>query len=159
MDVLVWVTETTWTACVDAVSAFAPDDAAIALLYVTDEDVAEVAHGGFTGLLGRSHQHHRDPGRQVEALSAYAADVLLVEATERLGRPAVKLTRHGRVEHEVVAAAAEADLLICGRDGNPNHAGPHSIAPPTRFVLDHAICPVLLVWSQPPPRDTSPDAP
>lgn len=71
---------------------------------------------------------------------------ILDAAAERLGQPCVKEARVGRVEHEVVAAAREASLLILCRDGDVSHVGPRSLGPATRFVVDHAPCPVLLVW-------------
>src|ERR1700743_253504 len=49
VTVVVWLTEQSWQACVDAT----PADADVLLLYVVGEDVPGVAHGAFTGLLGR----------------------------------------------------------------------------------------------------------
>jgi nucleotide-binding universal stress UspA family protein len=121
------------------------------LLHVTGDDVAAAAHGAFAGLLGRGHPHERDPGDRVEAMSASTAQELLAAAAERVARPATQVERHGRTEHEVVHAATDADLLICTRDGDRTRLGPHSLAPPTRFVVDHAPCPVLLVWPDLPP--------
>jgi hypothetical protein len=49
----------------------------------------------------------------------------------------------------VVRAAAEgADLLVVARDGDRSRLGPASLGPATRFVVDHAPCPVLLVWPE-----------
>jgi nucleotide-binding universal stress UspA family protein len=159
-NVIIWVAESTWAACVDAAHRWVPADADIVLLHVTDDEVAAAAHAAFAGLLGRAHPHDRDPGARVEALSASAAAALLAAAAERLARPATRVARHGRVEHEVVHAAAGADLLICARDGDRRRLGPHSLAPPTRFVVDHAPCPVLLVWpEQPPGVDSIPPPP
>jgi len=146
MEVLVWIAEATWTATVDAARAWVPDGAQVALLHVTGDDAAAAAHGAFAGLLGRGYSRGRDPGEQVAALSASAADELLSAAAARLGRPATRLSRRGRIEREVVHAADGADLLICARDGDRSRLGPHSLAPATRFVVDHAPCPVLLVW-------------
>jgi hypothetical protein len=151
MKVIVWVAEGTWPACVDATRGCVPADADVMLLHVTGDDVAAAAHGAFAGLLGRGHPHERDPGRRVEALSATAADDLLTAAAARLARPAARIERSGRVEHEVVRAAAGADLLICARDGDRTRLGPHSLAPQTRFVIDHAPCRVLLIWPEPAP--------
>jgi hypothetical protein len=55
------------------------------------------------------------------------------------------------VEREVVAAAEGADLLVLARDGERGRPGPKSLGPATRFVVDHAPCPVLLVWPEPAP--------
>jgi nucleotide-binding universal stress UspA family protein len=151
MNVIVWVTEATWAACVDAARGWVPADADVVLLHVTGDEVAAAAHGAFAGLLGRGHPNERDPGSRVEALSASVAEDLLAAAAERLARPATRIERHGRIEHEVIQATADADLLICARDGDRSRLGPHSLAPPTRFVVDHTPCPVLLVWPEPPP--------
>lgn len=151
MDVIVWIAEGTWPATVDAARRWIPLDAHVALLHVTGDEVAEAAHGAFAGLLGRGYRHERDPGERLEALSASAADDLLRAAAARFGRPAGRAKLHGRVEREVVAAAEGADLLICARDGDRSRLGPHSLAPPTRFVVDHAPCQVLLVWPEPAP--------
>ncbi len=50
------------------------------------------------------------------------------------------------MEREVVAASEGFDLLVLARDGDRARLGPKSLAPPTRFVVDHAPCAVLLVW-------------
>jgi nucleotide-binding universal stress UspA family protein len=151
MKVIVWVAEGTWPACVDAARGWAPSSAEVVLLHVTGDDVAAAAHGAFAGLLGRAHRHEHDPGRRVEAMSVTAAEDLLTTAAQRLARPASVIQRSGRVEHEVVHAAVGADLLICARDGDRRRLGPHSLAPQTRFVVDHASCPVLLIWPEPAP--------
>ncbi len=51
----------------------------------------------------------------------------------------------------MVAACAEADLLLLARDGDHTRLGPRSLGPAARFVLDHAPCRVLLVWPDEPP--------
>ncbi|MFJ5227114.1 universal stress protein [Streptomyces sp. NPDC088400] len=143
--VLVWITESTWPACVDAARERAGHDQVV-LLHVGDDEVAAAAHHAYAGLLGRGHRTDRDPGTRLEALSGSVGADLLEAAAHRLGRPCELLDRHGRVEHEVVRAAADVDLLICARDGDRERPGPHSLGPATRFVVDHAQCPVLLVW-------------
>ncbi|MHA6758438.1 universal stress protein [Streptacidiphilus sp. PAMC 29251] len=147
MTVIVWITEGTWQAAVDAARVHAPAGADITLLHVTGDDVAAAAHGSFAGLLGRGHRE-RDPGDQLETLSVSASAALLDAAAERLGRPAARVQAHGRVEREVVHAAEGADLLICARDGDRHRLGPRSLGPATRFAVDHAPCPVLLVWPE-----------
>jgi nucleotide-binding universal stress UspA family protein len=151
VTVLVWITEGTWQAAIDAARTHTPADAGITLLYVTGGDVAEAAHGAFAGLLGRGRPG-RDPGDQVQALAENAAADLLAAAARRLDRGQVsRRYRHGRVEREVVHAAQDADLLICARDGDRRRLGPRSLGHATRFVVDHAPCPVLLVWPEPAP--------
>jgi nucleotide-binding universal stress UspA family protein len=157
VHVVVWVAEGTWPACVDAARAHADSDADVTLLHVTRDDVAAAAHGAFAGLLGRGRQH--DPGAQVESLSATAAAELLDAAAARLDRPAAQVERHGRIEREVVHAVADADLLVCARDGDRTRLGPPSLGPATRFVVDHAPCAVLLVWPEQAPGVESIPAP
>jgi nucleotide-binding universal stress UspA family protein len=123
---LVWVTPTGWEACIDAAREL---DADVTLLQVSEEGPEP------GGLLGR-HRHPRPP---VEA-----DDELLDAAQERLGRRAGRLSPPGRPEHAVVEAAADFDLLILSRTNL--RPGPHSLGHATRFVVDHAPCPLLLVW-------------
>ncbi|AIS01324.1 universal stress protein [Streptomyces glaucescens] len=150
MAVAVWIAEGTWPACVDAARAHVPADADVVLLHVTPAGVPGAAHGAFAGLLGRGHPE-RDPGTRLERLAAASAGDLLQAAADRLGRPCTRVERTGRVEREVVAAAEDCELLILARDGDRTHPGPHSLGPAGRFVVDHAPCPVLLVWPGPPP--------
>ncbi|PRY37871.1 universal stress protein [Umezawaea tangerina] len=154
MDVVVWVVEGTWRACVRAARTLTPPDANLVLLHVTASDVPGAAHGAFAGLLGRGHPEH-DPGHQVEELAEAAAEHLLRVAAEELGRPATTVNRHGRPEGEVIAAVDGADLLVVARDGDRSRLGPKSLGPATRFVVDHAPCPVLLVWPEQAPDLTS----
>ncbi|MFF7700550.1 universal stress protein [Streptomyces lydicus] len=160
MTVIAWIVEGTWPACVDAARRAAPDDSEIVLLHVTDPEVPEAAHAAYAGLLGRAHPRERrpagrwgsDPGTELEHLAADSAGELLAAAAERLGRPCRRSERFGRVEREVVAAAADAELLVLARDGDRARVGPHSLGPAGRFVVDHAPCPVLLVWPHAAPR-------
>ena len=154
MTVVVWIVEGTWPACVNAARAHAPADADIMLLHVTPADIPGAAHGAFAGLLGRGHPE-RDPGTRLEHLAAVSAEQLLQAAADRLGRPCTRTERTGRIEHEVVAAAEGADLLILARDGDRTHLGPHSLGPASRFVVDHAPCPLLLVWPETAPGLTT----
>ncbi|WP_255947253.1 universal stress protein [Streptomyces odontomachi] len=151
MRVIVWIVEGTWPACVDAAGIHAPEDAEIVLVHVRPDEVPGVAHGAFFGLLGRGAPE-RDPGARLEDLGASAGQHLLETAAQRLGRACSLVERHGRVEREVVAAAEGAGLLVAARDGERARLGPHSLGPAGRFVVDHAPCPVLLVWPE-----TTPD--
>jgi len=143
---IIWITEGTWQAAIDAARTLAPPDAEFTLLHVSGGEAAGAAHAAFAGLLGRGGRGGRDPGDLLEELSEAAAAELLQAARERLGRPATILRRRGRVEREVVRAAEGADLLICARDGDRERLGPHSLGPAARFVVDHAPCPLLVVW-------------
>jgi nucleotide-binding universal stress UspA family protein len=152
--VVVWVAEGTWRACVDAALTLAPAGARITLLHVTPAEVPEAAHGAYLGLFGRGGPG-RDPGPRVAELAAASAGELLDTAARRLGRPCDQLERHGHPEREVVSAAADADLLILARDGDRSRLGPRTLGKATRFVVDHAPCPVLLVWPEPAPGITT----
>ncbi|HEX3780877.1 MAG TPA: universal stress protein [Pseudonocardiaceae bacterium] len=141
--VVVWITEGTWQGCVDAAAKLAPQAAEFVLLHVEDAELAEVVHGAYGGLFGRGRH---DPGETVTGLAGPAARELLDAAAERLGRPSTSLARGGEVAREVVAVCADADLLVCARDGAHDRLGPRSIGKQSRFVIDHAPCAVLVVW-------------
>jgi nucleotide-binding universal stress UspA family protein len=159
VKLIAWIVEGTWPACIDAARSHAPDGADIVLLHVTGHDIPAAAHGAYAGLLGRGHPE-RDPGPRLENLGAASAQQLLHDAAERLGRPCTRTERAGRIEREVIAAAQDADLLVLARDGDRTRLGPKSLGPATRFVVDHAPCPVLLVWPGPAPgTDTIPPPP
>jgi nucleotide-binding universal stress UspA family protein len=157
--ILVWIVEGTWPACVDAARAHAPVDAEIVLLHVSDRDVLGTARGALAGLLGRGQREH-DPGTALEHLAAASAEDLLDAAAQRLGRPCTRVERAGRIEREVISAVQDAELLVLARDGDRRHLGPRSLGPASRFVVDHAPCPILLVWPEPAPGlDTIPPPP
>src|SRR6185436_6083460 len=112
MRVLVWVADGVWEAAVDAAAAIAPPDAEFRLIHVVAEDLAEVTRGAFAGLLGRRYSVGADVDRELTRSS----QEVLASARVRLGRPAELVSRSGRVEREVVAAADDpddpADLLV-----------------------------------------------
>ncbi|MCM2388744.1 universal stress protein [Streptomyces albipurpureus] len=145
MTVIAWIVEGTWPACVDAVRSYAPDDTDVVLLHTTGPEVPGVARGAYAGLLGRGH-HPPDPGERLRALAAVSAERILTAAADRLARPCARLERTGRPEREVVSAAGGAELLVLARDGERTRPGPRSLGPASRFIVDHAPCPVLLVW-------------
>ncbi len=152
--VLLWLVEGTWQGCVDAAGPLLPPDpdAEVTLLHVAPGEVAEAAAGALAGLLGRGRPGPgRHPAERISAVSEQAAAELLAAAAARLGRPAGQEARSGRVERVVVQAAEGADLLVVARDGDRSRLGPASLGPATRFVVDHAPCPVLLVWPDPAP--------
>jgi nucleotide-binding universal stress UspA family protein len=166
-SVIVWVTEGTWQASVDAALSLAPAEARLILLHVTADELPEAAHGAYLGLFGRGQ---RDPGPRLAELAGQAAAGLLDAAARRLGRPSERREVRGHPEREVVTASADADLLIVARDGDRSRLGPRSLGKATRFVVDHAACQVLLVWPEaapdvatipppPPPPGHGPDRP
>ena len=149
---VVWLVEGTWQGCLDAAAQILPPDARVTLLHVTPSDVGEVTEAATAGLLGRAFRAHRPISRFEEVADEEAAEILKAAAA-RLGREDTELVhRRGRVEREVVGAAAEGvDLLVVARDGDRSRLGPHSLGHATRFIVDHAPCPVLLVWPDEPP--------
>ena len=147
-SVYIWVSEGSWRASVDAALSLAPAGAAFTLLHVTSDAAPDAAHGAYLGLFGRGGH---DPGVRLERLAAASAGQLLDAAARRLGRPCERLEVHGHTERAVVAASAEADLLVMARDGDRSRLGPKSLGKAARFVVDHAACPVLLVWPEPAP--------
>jgi nucleotide-binding universal stress UspA family protein len=135
---LVWIVEDTWEATVAEAGALLPGETEVTLLHVAPAGVEALAH---PPRLGRRH-----PPPPIRPIADEAARALLEEAAARLARPARTLALRGHVEHVVVEAAREADLLVLARDGGHAHPGPHSIGHAARFVVDHAPCRVLLVW-------------
>jgi nucleotide-binding universal stress UspA family protein len=150
MKVIVWIAEGTWRSCIEAARTLAPAGAGLVLLHVTPAEIPAAAHGAYAGLLGRGHPE-RDPGRRAGQITAGSARDLLRAAAQRLDRPCTQLQRTGHAEREVVAAAENGGLLILARDGDRRHRGPQSLGKASRFIVDHAPCPVLLVWPAPPP--------
>jgi nucleotide-binding universal stress UspA family protein len=142
MRVLVWIVEETWQATAAAAAAFLPADADITLLYVRS-DAETLARGARSALLGRSR---RPAAARLDVISEQGARDLLADARAALGRQAMLDARSGRTEHEVVAAAATADLLVLARDQGHARRGPRSLGPTARYVVDHAPCAVLLIW-------------
>ena len=149
MRVLVWITEGSWQPCVDQARALVPADAEVTLIHVAASDVQRLAEHPGPERLGR---HRKPPPHepQVREIAESEAQALLAAARERLGRDAQTLSRRGRIEREVLEAAEGFDLLVLARDGKPRRE-PKSIGRYARFVVDHAGCPVLLVWAQAPP--------
>jgi nucleotide-binding universal stress UspA family protein len=144
-SVYIWVCEGTWRASVDAALSLAPAGAEFTLLHVTPAELPDAAHGAYLGLFGRGG---RDPGTRLDEMAAAAARDLLDAAERRLGHRCKKLEIHGYPERTVVRACADADLLIMARDGDLSRLGPKSLGKAARFVVDHAPCPVLLVWPE-----------
>lgn len=151
MRAVLWITEETWRACVRHALQLLPEQAEVTLLHVAPSDVEELAAGGPAGLLGRRRP---PPERDLRTVSDEEARRLLDAARTLLGRDCATVARRGRVEREVVAACADADLLLAARDGE-RRLGPKSLGPRARFIVDHAPCTVVLVWAQEPPGITT----
>jgi nucleotide-binding universal stress UspA family protein len=156
---------------VEAALSLAPPGSRFTLLHVTSEEGPDAARGAYAGLFGRGG---RDPAAGLAEEAAASAARLLQAAAARLGQQGIgqacdQVELQGRTERVVVAASAQADLLIVARDGDQARLGPKSLGRATRFVVDHAACPVLLVWPgtapgvssipPPPPHPTHPPLP
>ena len=141
MAVIVWINPSTaWESAVDAVARLVCGE--VTLLLVT-EGGAEPASGTFTGLLGPAGN---EPGEAFAGIEEDQAAALFDEAEARVGRPVRRRWERGTAQKVVVAAADNADLLVCVRDGARGTTGPESLSPVTRYVVDHSPCGVLLVW-------------
>jgi nucleotide-binding universal stress UspA family protein len=141
---MVWIVEGTWKAAVAAAKQFVPADAQITLLHVAPAEAQAVAREAPQALLGR--RHTQSPG-ELQSIAAQVAGGLLADAQTLLARDATLDAQRGRVGVAVIAAAQMMDLLVIARDCDHAAEGPHSLGPTARYVLDHAPCPVLLVWS------------
>ena len=117
-QVIVWITEGTWRASIDAASHLAPPGTRIALLHITPGEVPQAAHGAYLGLFGRESPG-RGPGPQIAGQAAGSAGELLAAAARWLGRPCDRIERHGESGSEVVSAAA----------GIPPPPKPHGLGP------------------------------
>jgi nucleotide-binding universal stress UspA family protein len=150
--VLGWIAPGTWPA---VVAALANRPKADQLLLVAAADTESFAT---PSLFGRGRRH--DPQQSPETLTLEAAEKLLHQAAERLGRPCQKRVVKGRTERAITEEAQHADLLILARDGDLSRLGPSSLGPHTRFVIDHAPCKVEIVWpDQIPSIETLPTPP
>lgn len=159
MRAVIWIAEETWRACVQHARELLPEQAEVTLLHVAPSDVEELAAGGAASLLGRRRPPRPPHERDLRAISDEEARQLLDAARALLGRACSTVARRGREEREVVAACADADLLVAARDGE-RKLGPKSLGPRARFIVDHAPCTVALVWAQEPPgTETIPPPP
>jgi len=124
------------------------DERTIGLLYVTDSGPHHEIERKREWLL--RPRHPSGPLQEkIQSAEAGAAQDILQESLHYLPQ-AETLSLEGRPEQEIVQCASEwqADLIvICPRSpafGGPA-LGPKSVGHVARFVLDHALCPVLLL--------------
>ena len=149
---VVWLVEGTWQGCLDASAQIIPPDARRdtpsrhALRCRRDHRSCNrrnarsslsgaQAHRPFRG--GRGRGGLGDPGSRGNAARTGGHRACSSSGTGG--------TRGRR------AAADGVDLLVVARDGDRSRLGPHSLGHATRFIVDHAPCPVLLVWPDEPP--------
>ncbi len=135
-----------WSEVADLV----PPASSILVLHVVDEGPRRELDIQFL----RRPGHPRPPDLDARATAAErrGSEAILAEAAQRLDAVTGSVQtvwRAGRPEHEIVAAAAEADARLVVVAARPEvetaRPGPHSVGHVARFVIDHAPCPVLLV--------------
>lgn len=153
MKVVAWIAPGTWDAVV-ATANKRPQTDRITLVAVAD-NTQDVPSGMLSGLMGRAHA----PGYEYyDKISQEAAQSLLDQAKDRLGRECETQLLVGKTEEVVTESLEDAGLLILARDGDRSRLGPKSIGRHTRFVLDHAPCTVALVWpGETPPLESIPE--
>ena len=135
------------------------------VLHVTDARPLDEVAGLGRGLLGRGRRAD-DLVARMRALAAESAGQELSRAGAWLaarGLPHRLVSRIGRPEREIigVAAAERVELIALGAGlGVDPGPGVHPLSPIACFVVDHALCDVLLLrppgteerdWLPPPP--------
>lgn len=145
MVAVVWITESTWEACIDHARRLIPDDAQVTLVHISRSDVEDLMSEGVEGLLGRPSPPR--PQRAPLAIAAEQAQALLETARARFARPAKLRALRGHPERDLLRECAAADLLLLARGGD-DRLGPKSFSREARFIVDHAACAVLVVWAQ-----------
>ncbi len=149
-----------------AAARLAPD-ATWLVLHVTEREAFAPMEGARFGLLGRGRRVEEALAR-IQATAHASADAVIDAADRWLtarGIPHEIMTREGRPEREIirVAAAEAVDVIVIDAgivDEQPHGPGKHPLGRIARFVVDHALCDVLLIrrfaepqvdWLPPPP--------
>ncbi|MGC8633389.1 MAG: universal stress protein [Candidatus Limnocylindrales bacterium] len=131
----------------DRVRQLVPPDMAIELVHVIDE--APVQEIGMQFYRRPGHPRPPDLEARAQQAAALGTEAILARAQDGLGRPASTFVERGRPEQVIVARAWDvgASLVVVGARPGDLHtpAEPHSLGHVSRFVVDHAPCPVLLV--------------
>ena len=136
-----------------ATEAALSNDAEWVLLHVVDTSPLEEAGRALGGLLGRGPRP-MEAERQIWLSAALNQDEVRAEIETWLrekGRAAEVIIASGRPEHEILRAAEERGAhIIVLRAGHPGPGphrgpGPRPLGPIARFVVDHALCDVLLL--------------
>lgn len=122
------------------------------VVHVTSDETFAPMEGARFGLLGRGRRIE-EALRRVETTAHRSAEAILATAdgwlTER-EIPHTTITRQGNPEREIIrlAASEQVDLIIldAGIVGEAPHGpGKHPLGRIARFVLDHALCDLLLI--------------
>ena len=137
----------------DAAAAALAADTTWLLLYVADTRAEEELAHAMVRLPGRGPGRARAAERMHDTDTWSEADVRGAAAAwmSRTGREAELIVNSGRPEREILRIAAERDaglIVLGGGRGLPGRypgPGPYPLSPVTRFVVDHAVCDVLLM--------------
>lgn len=136
-----------------ATEAILSGDAEWVLLHVLDARPLEEAGRALGGLLGRGPRREQAE-RHMQQTVALAQEEIRAEIEAWLrakGKAAEVIIASGRPEHEILRVAAERNVRLivlgAGHEGPHPHPGPgpHPLGPVARFVVDHALCDVLLL--------------
>lgn len=119
-------------------------------VFVEDVNLARLAGHPAAASISLVGGFRRDPGQRLleEALKAQLATARRVfgEAAEPLGSAANFATRQGRVSAELMAAAADADLVLVGSSGHgPVLSSGNRLGSTARAVMERAARPVLVI--------------
>lgn len=142
------------------------------VVHVTSDEAFAPIEGARFGLLGRGRRVE-EALRRVEATAHQSAEAILAAAEGWLTQRGIAHTtmqRQGNPEREIIrlAAAEQIDLIVidAGIVGDAPHGpGKHPLGRIARFIVDHALCDVLLIrrfaapqteWlpPHPPPKPT-----
>ena len=151
------------------------------LLKVDDLHVAygkaEVVHGAsfdvrageFVVMLGRNGAGKSTMLHAISGLIPKRRGSVTFEGKDLSAATPRQIVQAGIVQvlegHRVFHTLSVEDNLLIGTyarapHGDRSRLGPHSLGPASRFVVDHAPCPLLLVWPEPAPGlTTMPGAP
>jgi hypothetical protein len=138
VTVITWIAEGTWSACVGAARPLVSAGSGVALLRVIDPEVSAV-HGAYAAAQPRPSGTYR--ARRVDDLAVPAGELL-----ETAARARTCMQRRGRTEREVAAAAEDAACSSWPATATRPARATESPGKATRFVVDHAPCPVPLAW-------------
>lgn len=124
-----------------------PAAATVEVFHVVDE--APRRELDFQFLRRPGHARPSDIEARVAGAEARGSEAIVKDALAALGQAAASSVGRGRPEHEIAEHAAEigASLVIVGARplAGPTPPDPASLGHVSRFVVDHAPCPVLVV--------------
>ncbi len=131
----------------DRVRELLPRGAGVELFHVVDEAPVRELGMVFGRHPGRSQPAGVDA--RIREAESRGSETILGEARAAVGSEAQVATGRGRPEQEIVNRARDlgAALVVVGaRPGETETPpAPHSLGHVSRYVVDHAPCPVLLV--------------